>query len=135
MLAVSKLWSQALPSEVAPAPKESRPVRPSRVQPDLSWDDPHSLVLQKPNFRRFFGAALADDVQSWISCIRDPGQPIRLVSFLQLYISFQRHRGPWMILKEQGRWVAEKSTLGGAGEPCAQLACQVFPPDVSTISP
>ena len=111
MLAVSKLWNQNLPCDVAPVPKESRPVRPRRVQPELVWEDPHSLTLKHPTFRRFFGAALAPDVQSWIQHIRDPEQPIRLVSFLQLYISFQRHRGPWMILKDQGRWVAEKGTL------------------------
>lgn len=111
MLAVSKLWNQSLSSDVVVGPKQSRPVRPSRVQPVLQWDDPNSLTLKHPTFGRFFGVELASDVQAWLRSIRDPAQEIRPISFLQLYISFQRHQGPWMIRKIQGSWVAEKGNL------------------------
>jgi len=111
MLSVSKMWVQSVIVQPVSVPSAARPVRVSRKQPDLVWDDPCNLVLQRPTFVRFFGVQLASDVQSWLGQIRDAMQPLRWISYLHLFISFQRNRGPWNILKRDGKWTAESGSL------------------------
>ena len=111
MVNVGKLWLESfgskpdVPVTFFTAPKKARP------QPALVWDDPFHLVLQKSTFTKFFGLGLAAAGHSWTSRIRDPSVPLRWVSYLQLYISFQRREGPWYIAKKGGKWETEKSTL------------------------
>lgn len=89
-------------------PKPAKPVRLGRQQPDLVWTSTDISTLRRPTFRRYFPAELASDVQSWLEAIRDPDQPLRWISYLQLFISFQFRRGPWALSKPQGKWHAEK---------------------------
>ena len=95
-------WSMAI--------KPARPVRLGRVQPTLVRDQPHGLALCRSVFQRSFGLDLASDVHSWITCVRDPLQPLRWVSFLHLYISFQHRVGP-VIQKSRGTWVSDKGDV------------------------
>eukprot|EP00435_Cladocopium_sp_Y103_P022951 s31_g5.t1 len=112
MIAVSKLWSAVPQTKSQPEiPKPPRAVRPGRAQPVLAWSSPHGFQLRKPAFRRFFGLDLASDVHSWLERIRDEEQPLRWISYIHLYISFQRHVGPWSIGKPNGKWLAEKGEL------------------------
>ena len=111
MVQVARHWHETFgPKPVAPVVFFSVP-KPARAQPVLLWEDPHDLVLQHPTFVKSFGHGLAAAVHSWISRIRDLQSPLRWVSYLQLYISFQRCQGPWAITKRAGRWEADQSSL------------------------
>ena len=111
ILAVSKLWVQSVNVQPASVLAAARPVRVGRKQPELVWEDPCNLVLQRPTFTRSFGVHLASDVHSWLVHIRDETQPIQWISYLHLFLSFQRLRGPWNILKRDGKWSAESGSL------------------------
>ena len=110
MVAVGCYWSLSVSPGESYVPPPPRPVRPSNRHPALICDDPFQLELQSPTFRRFFGPALAVAVHSWLSRICDDTQPLKWVSFLQLYISFRHHQGAWFITKQAGKWVAENGT-------------------------
>ena len=110
IVAVGRLWSQSVCTPEPSVPPPPRPVRSSNRHPTLIWEDPFHLELQCPTFRKFFGTPLAVAVHSWLTSVRDLAQPLKWVSFLQLYISFRRHQGAWYITKEAGKWVAEHGT-------------------------
>ena len=109
MIAVSKLWNSSTPClPHACEPLVPQPVRPSRVLPDLVWTGPDPLDLQHPTFVRQFGRELAVDVQAWLQQVRDETQPIKWISFFQLFVSFQMRWGPWYVEKPDGNWHVEK---------------------------
>ena len=108
MIAVSKLWNAHGPEHVrSSAPQPSRPLRPARALPDLVWTGPDPLDLQQPTFVRLFGRQLASDVQTWLEQVRDGNQQIQWISYFQLYISFQKRKGPWFVGKPNGKWHVE----------------------------
>ena len=108
MIAVSKLWNASAPALHPTAePQQPRPVRSARVLPDLVWTGPDPLDLQLPTFHRQFGSNLASDVQAWLRQVRDEEQPIKWISFFQLFVSFQLRWGPWYIGKPDGKWHVE----------------------------
>ena len=108
MIAVSKLWNAAVPSLARPCePQMPQPMRQPRVLPDLVWTGPDPLDLQHPTFVRQFGQPLASAVQAWIQQVRDGSQPIRWISFFQLFVSFQLRWGPWYVGKPNGVWHVE----------------------------
>lgn len=118
MLKVSKLWNHVVPPNVMPAPKPHKPVRHGRQHPEPAWDSSQGLSLRRPTFVRQFGSELASDVYSWLNRIRDPQQSPRYVSFIQLFLSFQRLHGPWHIAKVDGKWMAEKGHLASLANHC-----------------
>ena len=118
MLKVSKLWNHVVPPNVMPAPKPHKPVRHGRQHPEPAWDSSQGLSLRRPTFVRQFGSELASDVYSWLNRSRDPQQSPRYVSFIQLFLSFQRLHGPWHIAKVDGKWMAEKGHLASLANHC-----------------
>lgn len=102
----------------ASVPRPPQPVRPSRRHPEPFWDSSSGLDLKRQTFVKQFGAALASDVHSWLTDIRDPLLPAQYVSFHQLFLSFQRRFGPWNIAKIDGRWVSEHGTLAALANHC-----------------
>ena len=117
MVNVGRLWkdSPGLNGGRAAEPLHLGPPRPARVQPALRWNSAEPLSLCRPAFARLFSPALADDVQRWISSIRDVHAPLQWISFIHLFISFQRRSGPIDIAKIGGQWQIQRGEVARLG--------------------
>ena len=114
LVAVGKFWSTSGSSRDV-MPPEHRPVRVGRQMPTLVWNMPAELVLVGRVFSRTFGSQLASWLATWISDIRDPAQPLRWVSFLHLFVSFQKRFGPVHVYKSGGEWHLETGEIARLG--------------------
>lgn len=104
MVAVGRLWSVSQPGVRPTVPAAHSAPKAAKNVPKLEWEAPEGLALQGPTFCRYFGAELAASVRQWISSVWCPDQPLRWISFLHLFISFQWHSGPIAIAKRNGVW-------------------------------
>ena len=113
MINVGRLWKD---SPGGAPPRNLDPLvlgapRPARVQPALRWISDDPVALCQPGFERLFDSALASDVQRWISSIRAPEAPLQWISFIHLFISFQRRCGPIAISKTDGQWQIQRGEV------------------------
>ena len=113
MINVGRLWKD---SPGGAPPRNLDPLvlgapRPARVQPALRWTSDDPVALCQPGFERLFDSALASDVQRWISSIRAPEAPLQWISFIHLFISFQRRCGPIAISKTDGQWQIQRGEV------------------------
>lgn len=115
LVAVGKFWSSSVSQPRDVLPPAHKPVRVGRQMPTLVWNMPAELVLVGRVFGRTFGVHLADCLARWISRIRDRAAPLRWVSFLQLFISFQKMEGPVHVYKSGGDWHLETGDLARLG--------------------
>ena len=113
MVQVGRLWKDSSGGALAPSldPLSFAAPRPARVQPVLRWSSADPIVLCRPGFQRLFDPALASDVQRWISSIRVPAAAVEWISFIHLFISFQRRCGPIDISKTDGRWRIQRGEV------------------------
>ena len=111
IVAVGRFWSLASPLPRPIEPDMSRPVRVGRSQPAFVWESPDPMVLVGATFKRSFGLEMASRLAHWISCIRAPGEPLRWISHLQLFISFHLREGPFFVTKVDGKWKVETGVL------------------------
>ena len=108
--AVGRLLAGDAPNPRGPAqPAVPKPPKPAMNVPVMKWNQPEEVVLQGRTFIKQFGADLARDVQSWISRIRDPQQPLQWISYLHLFASFSIYHGPISIAKRNGTWEVHRS--------------------------
>ena len=108
--AVGRLLAGDAPNPRGPAqPAVPKPPKPAMNVPVMKWNQPEEVVLQGRTFIKQFGADLARDVQSWISRIRDPQQPLQWISYLHLFASFSFYHGPISIAKRNGTWEVHRS--------------------------
>ena len=103
ILEVSKLWGAKEVS--APEVRLVQP-QPTRVTREFEkrWENEFGFELAKPSSRRFFGATVCGMFQTWFTSVVDAAAPIRWISFVQLYFSFQLKHQPVSILKRSGKW-------------------------------
>lgn len=113
MINVGRLWKESPASSSTSVfnPLAMGAPRPARVQPVLRCSSEDPVILCQPRFTRLFSPELASDVQRWISCIRSPIAPLEWISFVHLYISFQRRCRPVDISKQDGRRLIQRGEV------------------------
>ena len=99
---VGELWND----RDTPAPIVQVETPATRVTREFQtkWESDGQFTLKGNSFRKFFGDTMIDKVRSWCVRVLDPAQPVRWVSYIQLYMSFQSLVGPIAVLKRQGKW-------------------------------
>ena len=112
MVAVAERWTGDW-KQSAPAGCETK--RSVRVHAP-SWPVTNSLVVVKPTFRRLFGETFLRKVEAWFDQLWTVTEPVRWVSYAQLFLSYQltcRDCGVW---KQSGKWYVLGQTEGSTGE-------------------
>ena len=119
MIAVGKIWADHQPQTREPDNVlRLREPKPARPLPCLRWESADPLVLRNPTFVRQFGNQLAEEVCQWISSIRDPGASLQWISWIHLFLSFQRRHGPIAVSKRDGQWKVERGEVAGLANHC-----------------
>ena len=107
IVAVSRLWSTSS-SGRSTVPAAHPSPKPACNVPKLEWEASDDLALQGATFCRYFGSELAEAVRQWFFSIPCPDSPLRWISFLHLFITFQWLVGPISVAKRNGTWEVAK---------------------------
>lgn len=108
MVAVAKHWKETRDEVVG--------ARRGLGIPAPSWPATESLQVSKQTFRRQFGAAYLSKIGQWFDTLWAVTEPVRWVSYAQLYISYQLHFRDFGVWKKSGRWYVLGETEGTTGE-------------------
>ena len=102
ILGVTEIWGekQSKPQEASLAPQPTRVTREFEVR----WCSDGGLTLRKPTFKRLFGERFAEVVREWLASVISSDSPIRWISFVQLYLSFQLRCKPISVLNKGRKW-------------------------------
>ena len=102
ILGTTAIWNDN-PEVKPPATLQPQPTRITK-EFQKRWCVDAGFQLRKPTFRRLFGDQFARLVTDWFTHVIDASAPVRWISYMQLYISFQLTKGPVSVLKKGRKW-------------------------------
>ncbi len=97
-------WTSSIGAVEVTLPEKSGYGTGARL-PHLQWPLTTPLQLKGKRFAQLFGAQFATEMTEWFNGIWSNVFPVRWVSYLQLYIIFQKQRGEAGVAKIGGKWI------------------------------